>query len=39
MMGVALLAFNHVLPTLGVVYLINTTIKICRRYPLNRWFF
>lgn len=39
MYGVALLAFNHVLPTLGVVFLITSTIKITKRYPIRRWFF
>jgi hypothetical protein len=39
MVGVALLAFNHVLPTLGV-YLIGATVwKIARGYPIRRWFF
>ncbi len=39
MYGVALLAFNHILPTMGVLYLITITIKITKRYSIRRWFF
>lgn len=39
MVGVALLAFNHILPTFGVYFLITVTIKITKRYPIRRWFF
>jgi hypothetical protein len=37
-MIVAVLA-NHALAFVGVVYLVTTTWKIARRYPLHRWFF
>jgi hypothetical protein len=37
-MIVAVLA-DHILDAVGVVYIINLTIKIARGYPVSRWFF
>lgn len=39
MIGVALLAFNHILPTMGVFYGATVVWKIARGYPIRRWFF
>ena len=42
MIGVALLAFNHILPTMGVFYGATIVWKIARgrkQYPISRWFF
>ena len=33
------LLMNHVLPILGVWYLITVVWKIAKHYPVKRWFF
>jgi hypothetical protein len=30
---------NHVMDALGLIYVINITIKMSRGYPVRRWFF
>jgi hypothetical protein len=30
---------NHLLDAVGVIYIVSTTIKIARGYPVSRWFF
>jgi hypothetical protein len=37
-MILALLA-NNALDAIGITYIILTTIKIARGYPVSRWFF
>jgi hypothetical protein len=30
---------NHVIDAIGIIYIVSSTIKIARGYPVSRWFF